>query len=56
MIFGRSDEAFWTMTPAQVHVLLSQHRRVHDPKGRGRGQTEPGTVSDLLMFQTMRRV
>lgn len=45
------------MTPAQLDSLLTQHRRVNDPKGRGSGGSsapETGSVSDLFAFARMR--
>lgn len=58
MTFGRTDLEWRRMTPAQLAALSRVHRRVNDPKGRGRGslreQASPGGLHDLAQFQSMR--
>ncbi len=42
------------MTLAQVGALIDGERRFHDPKGSTSARADEGTLTDLMMFGSMK--
>lgn len=55
MLFLRTDEQFWRMTPKQIAALCQIHEEMNDPEGVKKKKEAKGTAQDLMMFQNMRR-
>jgi len=55
VLFGRSDEQFWTMTPGQLGVLIRQHNKTQEPAETTSEAQGPrqGTAADLARLAAM---